>query len=190
MPTALSHAVAAVGISACFYRPGVPAKVWLAGAVCSMLPDLDVVGFRFGIHYGDSWGHRGFTHSLVFAGLLAGAALILLFPDGVPNLGRASLWVYLFAATASHGILDAMTDGGLGVAFFAPFSNKRYFFPWTPIHVSPIGISRFFSERGLAVLRSELLWICLPTLALATFAWLVRPVIRAPGSPTDVVSKP
>ena len=187
MPSAFPHAVAAVGIGACFYRPGVPARVWLAGAMCSMLPDLDVVGFHFRIDYGDFWGHRGFTHSLFFAALLAGAALILAFPKGVPNLSRASLWAYLFLATASHGFLDALTDGGLGVAFFAPFSNTRYFFPWTPIRVSPIGISRFFSARGLAVVRSELLWVCIPTLALIIFIWLVRPGIRtqAPGSPVD-----
>jgi hypothetical protein len=50
-----------------------------------------------------------------------------------------------------------MTDGGLGVAFFAPFHNERYFFPWRPIAVSPIGMG-FFSERGLEVIISELHW--------------------------------
>jgi hypothetical protein len=38
---------------------------------CSTIPDLDVMGFRFGIHHGDFWGHRGFTHSLAFAAVLA-----------------------------------------------------------------------------------------------------------------------
>jgi inner membrane protein len=60
---------------------------------------------------------------------------------------------------ASHGLLDAMTTGGLGVAFFAPFSAERYFFPWRPILVSPIGIERFLSPRGAAVLMSELQWV-------------------------------
>jgi inner membrane protein len=187
MPSVFSHAIAAVGIGACFYRPGIPARVWVTGALCSMLPDLDVIGFRFGVHYGDFWGHRGFTHSLVFAALLAGLALILLFPNGVPKLNRVYVWAFLFLATASHGVLDAMTDGGLGVAFFAPFSNTRYFFPWTPIRVSPIGMSRFFGARGLAVLRSELLWVWVPALMLVIFMWLVRSGIRTPasGSPVD-----
>jgi inner membrane protein len=146
-----------------------------------MIPDLDVVGFRFGIHYGDFWGHRGFTHSLAFAALLAGVVLIMGFPDGVPNLGRLSLWAYLFLATASHGFLDAMTDGGLGVAFFAPFDNTRYFLPWTPVRVSPIGVSRFFSRRGLAVVRSELLWVWVPAAALAFIVWFIRrPNARTP----------
>jgi inner membrane protein len=178
MPSVLSHAVAALGISACFYRPGVPNRLWLAGAVCSMLPDIDVVGFHFGIHYGDFWGHRGFTHSLAFAALLASTILVLAFRTGVPDLTRLSLWLYLFLATASHGFLDAMTDGGLGVAFFAPFDNTRYFFPWTPIRVSPRGISRFFSERGLAVLRSELLWIWVPALMLVAVVWFAQSRMR------------
>jgi inner membrane protein len=82
--------------------------------------------------------------------------------------------VYFLVATASHGLLDAMTDGGLGVAFFSPFDNHRYFLPWRPIHVSPIGVGRFFSERGLAVLQTELLWIWLPAALLAVSAWLLR----------------
>ena len=188
MPSVFSHAVATIGISACFYRPGVPKQVWVAGLFCFVTPDLDVVGFRFGIHYGDLWGHRGFTHSLTFAALLAGATLISAFPQGVPNLNRVALWVYLFLATASHGFLDAMTDGGLGVAFFAPFNNARYFFPWTPIHISPIGISRFSSSRGLGVLRSELLWVWLPAAVLtAVAAGFLRFTARAqaPGPPAN-----
>ena len=65
------------------------------------------------------------------------------------------MWLYFFLATASHGLLDAMTDGGLGVAFFSPFDNRRYFLPWTPIRVSPIGIEPFFTARGLEVLEER-----------------------------------
>ena len=68
----------------------------------------------------------------------------------------------LFLLTASHGILDAFTNGGLGVALLSPFDNGRYFFPWTPIEVSPIGVRAFFSAWGLGVLKSELLWVWLP----------------------------
>jgi inner membrane protein len=73
-----------------------------------------------------------------------------------------------------------MTDGGLGVAFFAPFTNSRYFFRWTPIRVSPIGISNFLSARGLAVVRSELLWIWLPTVVLAAVVWFAQPRMQTP----------
>jgi inner membrane protein len=169
-----SHAVAALGIGACFYTPRIPKRAWAIGALCSVVPDLDVIGFHYGIHYGDSWGHRGFTHSLIFAALVAAAALIVAFRRGLPGINRFSLWIYFFLATASHCLLDAMTDGGLGVAFFAPFDNRRYFLPWTPIRVSPIGIERFFTARGLAVIQTELLWIWLPAGLLAISAWMIR----------------
>ena len=166
--------MAALGIGTCFYRPGTVKQVWLVGAACSIIPDLDVIGFRFGVRYGDFWGHRGFTHSILFAALLASATLFIGFRNVKSGIGHFSLWLYFFLATASHGFLDAMTDGGLGVAFFAPFDNRRYFLPWTPIHVSPIGIGRFFTGRGLAVLQSELLWIWLPSALLALSVWLLR----------------
>ncbi|HTT32979.1 MAG TPA: metal-dependent hydrolase [Methylomirabilota bacterium] len=119
-------------------------------------------------------GHRGFTHSLPFAALLAGVVSIAFVRKGPPGLSPVWTWSYLFLATASHGFLDAMTDGGLGIAFFSPFDNDRYFLPWRPIHVAPIGISRFFTTRGLAVMRSEFLWIWVPAAALAISAWLLR----------------
>jgi inner membrane protein len=46
---------------------------------------------------------------------------------------RFGIALCIAVATASHGILDAFTNGGLGVAFFAPFDKTRYFFPVTPM---------------------------------------------------------
>jgi len=183
MASAFSHAIAAAAITAAFYRPGVPKRLWIAGIAGSVLPDLDVIGFRFGIHYGDFWGHRGFTHSLTFAALLA-AVLAAGNLRTRHEIARASLFAYLFLSTASHGLLDAMTSGGLGIAFFSPFDNQRYFFPWRPIRVSPIGVSRFFSASGLAILKSELLWIWLPsTLVIVLVTISRRSRIRELESP-------
>src|SRR5262249_19188891 len=127
MASVLSHAVVAAGIGACFYGVRAPRSLYLAGALCSVIPDLDVVGFAFGVRYGDFWGHRGFTHSLVFAAVLATAFLALGFRDAVPGMSRTLLWLFFFLAAASHGFLDATTNGGLGVAFFSPFESHRYF---------------------------------------------------------------
>ena len=173
MASAFSHAVAALGIGACFYRPGTPKSVWMAAAICSVIPDLDVVGFRFGIRYGDFWGHRGFTHSLLFAAVVAIAVATVGFRRGAGEMGRFPLMAYLFLATASHGVLDAMTNGGLGVAFFSPFDNDRYFLPWRPIRVSPIALGRFFGPRGYAIIQNEVLWIWIPAGLLAALALLV-----------------
>ena len=85
--------------------------------------------------------------------------------------------IFFFLLTASHGILDALTNGGLGIAIFSPFSNERYFFPWTPITVSPIGVAGFLSKRGWLVLKSELLWVWLPASLIAVVSTIIRKVI-------------
>lgn len=175
-----------MSIGVCFYRPDFPRRAWILGVACSILPDLDVLGFRFGIRYGDFWGHRGFTHSLFFAAFTALAVLLLGFWKEPASPGKLYLWSYLFLATASHGLLDAMTDGGLGVAFFSPFDTGRYFLPWRPVLVSPIAVGRFFSRRGLDVLQSELLWIWLPAALLAVSALFLRRCASSPsGAPAS-----
>jgi hypothetical protein len=62
-------------------------------------------------------GSSRFTHSLLFAGLVSGTAAALLVRRGMTAMSDFALFAYLFLATASHGVLDAMTKGGLGVAF-------------------------------------------------------------------------
>jgi inner membrane protein len=172
MASLFSHAAAALAIGACFYRPGVPKRVWALGAFAAMLPDADVLAFKLGIPYEHVLGHRGLTHSLLFAAVLA--TVLALAAGTVPRMSRAALCLYLFLAAASHGALDALTNGGLGVAFLAPFDAHRFFFPFRPIQVSPIGIARFFTARGWAVIRSELVWVWLPSTLLAAGALLRR----------------
>ena len=174
MATIISHAVAAAGIAALFPARSLPRRVLIAGAIFAMLPDADVLTFRLDIAYGDVLGHRGFTHSLAFAAALAAIATFALHPTARSGVKRGLVWLYLSLATASHGALDALTNGGHGVAFFAPFENSRYFFPFNPIEVSPIGISRFFSARGAEVLANEMLWIWLPTALAIVGAWTFR----------------
>jgi inner membrane protein len=173
MASVFSHAVAGLAIGTAFWRPGLPARYWVLGAAVAALPDVDSIGFRFGIAYGDVLGHRGLTHSLLFAAVLSAVVVAIAFPPGAAPVSPVQLWVYFFLATASHGVLDALTNGGLGVAFFAPFDNARYFFPVTPIAVSPISVRAFFTERGIRVLTSELVWIWLPAIAFAgAMLWL------------------
>ena len=161
MASAFTHAVAALAIGTAFPKPERPARFWLLGAAGATIPDLDVIGYALGVPYDSMFGHRGITHSLAFAALYA--AVCLLAFRGVPE--RMRVWLYLFLATASHGMLDAMTAGGGGIAFFAPFVNERYHFPWRPILVSPLNPGRFFGARGLRILANEFVWVWLPSLA-------------------------
>lgn len=144
---------------------------WLVAILCSVVADIDVIGFRMGIHYGDLWGHRGMTHSLSFAAAFA-AGIAVSWPGVAGERWKFAL--LLFLITASHGLLDALTNGGLGVAFFSPFNPQRYFFPWRPIQVSPIGVHGLFSARAMRVLRSEIPWIWAPSLVLACTIWGLR----------------
>lgn len=164
MPTILTHAVAGVAIAQALAPCERRAEISLFAAGCAMLPDADVLGFAFGIRYGDLAGHRGITHSLLFAALLAGTVTLLLRHKDLRGDWR--VFLTLFAAAASHGFLDAFTNGGLGVAFFSPFDRARYFFPWRPILVSPIGLGPFLTRRGLAVLLSEMKWVWMPSIAI------------------------
>ncbi len=172
MPTAPTHAVAAFALGVAFQRPGVPRRLWVTGAALSMVPDLDVIGFRFGVEYGALWGHRGLTHSLTFAAFLAGATCLIWFRRGAGSLSPAAAWSYLATALASHGLLDALTDGGLGIAFLSPWDPARYFFPWRPIAVAPKGLAGLFRPQILPVIGTELLWVWGPAAALAaTISW-------------------
>lgn len=171
MASAFAHiAVPAVLYAVCKCG-SVNSRLFLLAALLAVLPDADVLAFEFEIPYQSQWGHRGFTHSFVFA-----AAIALLCCAFYTQLRSTRLVVFLFCfvSCASHGLLDALTNGGFGVAFYWPFSVDRLFFPFRPIQVSPIGVGRFFSERGLKVLRSELVWVFMPALALAVAGVLLR----------------
>jgi inner membrane protein len=161
MCSIITHPVVPIAISVIFPRQSITPTVVFAGAICSVIPDLDVVGFKFGVRYNEMLGHRGLTHSIFFAAVLG--VLLTFFLAEHHQRARLLVFIFLFLSTLSHAILDAMTNGGLGVAFFAPFQNDRYFFPWRPIQVSPIGIAQFFSGWGLRVLWSELKWVWLPS---------------------------
>lgn len=171
MASVLSHPAVPVAVAVAVGSKRVPAALTAAACAASVLPDADAIGYAAGIPYDHLFGHRGFTHSIVFALLVALAGCA--FSERLGASRRATFAV-LLAAAASHGILDAMTTGGLGVAFFSPFSNTRYFFPWRVIEVSPIGIVSFFSARGLAVLASELQWIWAPAAAVAVLGAAFR----------------
>ena len=177
----ISHPAVPLAISLALGSRVIPRRLLEFGVLASILPDIDVVAFRFGIPYGDMFGHRGFTHSIFFA-VLVGVVFACFSKVGRER--RCMVFCFTAFAAISHGLLDALTNGGLGVGFFAPFSSQRYFFPADWIEVSPIGAG-FFSARGLAVLRSELLVVWLPCLALGLLAFALRQWKRgmAEGNP-------
>ena len=184
MASAFTHAFAAIALGRTCYRTKMGWRFWALAIGSSVLPDLDVIGFAFGIQYGDMLGHRGLSHSLPFAVLWS---LIVVSLEFKPVSRFSKEWWkllgFFFLATASHGVLDAMTNGGLGVAFFAPFDTTRYFFSWRPINVSPIGVGQFFSEWGAVVLLSELKYVWLPLSVLWMCASLLQKALGRLNDP-------
>jgi inner membrane protein len=160
MPTIFTHPAVPLAVGLGMSSSVIPNRLLLAGCIGSILPDLDVLAFAFGVPYEHPFGHRGFTHSLSFAVLIAlcGASMFRAL-----EASFARTFLFLLLAVASHGILDAMTSGGRGVAFFWPWSTERYFAPFRPIRVSPIELFSFFSNRGLRVIYSELVWVWAPS---------------------------
>jgi inner membrane protein len=165
MPTVMTHAI--VGMTLGTLTP-FPRRwpFWIASAILPVLPDLDVVGLPFGVGFFSMWGHRGVSHSFVAALVIGALASALLHR---PLAARAvPLALYFATITATHGVLDALTNGGPGVAFLAPFDDTRSFFPWRPLPVSPLA-SHFFSEWGWSVFKTELVLLWLPSALVGSF---------------------
>lgn len=176
MASILSHAFVsfAAGKSVTFFSNR--RKTLVAGAFCAIVPDFDAIGYWLGVPYWSMFGHRGFTHSFFFAALLAAAFVALAFRKSEK---KGYIWAYLFVATALHPIADAMTNGGLGVAFFAPFSAHRYFFPFRPIEVCSIGFSDLVNGNGAAIFANEFKWLWLPSLGMMGVSLLARMFIES-----------
>lgn len=178
MASAFGHGYLAYAISKLFKSGTLGGRWILIGVACSILPDVDVLAFRFGIPYEHMFGHRGFTHSIFFAAILAVLLGWSHFQINRKNLRAYAISAFIFICTLSHGILDAMTTGGKGIAFFAPFSDERLFLPWRVIKVSPLSIEQFFGEWGIKVVMSELVWIGIPATLIIIAANLLRTLNR------------
>jgi inner membrane protein len=171
MPTIISHPAVPLALALGLGRQIVSDRLLLAGIAASMLPDLDIVAFPLGISYAGDLGHRGVSHSLLFAALMVLVATCAF--RALSTTASRAFW-FVLVATASHGVLDAFTNGGLGVAFFWPWSGERYFAPIRPIEVSPLSIQLFFSEMATQVLLSELTYVWAPCMLLAALLVTVR----------------
>lgn len=171
MPTIISHAVVPLALGVGLGGKTISRRLLVAGAVAAMLPDADVLGFHFHVAYGNSAGHRGMTHSLAFALLLG---LIALMAAKWLHSKRSTAMLFVAGSAASHGLLDMLTNGGLGVAYFWPFTDRRFFLPWQLIDVSPFGLHILSDQRAVSIISSELLWVWLPSILFGLAFYLVR----------------
>jgi inner membrane protein len=176
VPTIISHAAVPLALGVGLGERRIARPLVLAGVAASMLPDADVILFRFGATYDDVWSHRGFSHSIGFA-LLLGMVAALLMRRLAPPLVT---FAFVALAAASHGLLDMLTNGGHGIAILWPLTDQRFFFDWRPIQVAPLAAARF-APRAAAIVTTETRWIWLP----ATLVALALRVARGPEGATS-----
>jgi inner membrane protein len=176
LPTVITHSAVAISSGIVFGARKIPLKFWILSIICSVLPDADVIGYHyFFIPYDHFLGHRGFFHSPFFAAIVGITTVSLFFRDEKAfTMGWWKLVLYFSILTASHGLLDALTNGGRGIALLSPFTNERYFFPWNPLEVSPLSVKAFISARGLTVLKSEMIWVWAPSAFIVLLLWTIR----------------
>jgi inner membrane protein len=168
MATLYTHAAVGLALGNVGLARRMPTLFWVLAGLLPIVPDLDAFSDA---PYGSALGHRGFTHSLGFAILIGSIAAAATF-----RRFKVNVWALacLFSVvTATHGLLDALTDGGEGIAFFWPASDHR-FGPWGPIHVADIADELPNPWRSRAI-RTELLWVWLPmSLAVAGATFIRR----------------
>ena len=171
MPTVFTHAAVPLCLGIGLGTRVIPPRLLLAGVIYAMMPDLDVLSFAFGIKYAAALGHRGLTHSLLFALIMPTLALCArTWFQTTP----VRIWLFLFVSLLSHSVLDALTTGGLGVGWLWPWLQTRFFFPIQVIRVAPFQPAAYLTERGLAVMLSELFWVWLPGMVIAGLLYLHR----------------
>ena len=159
MSTVLTHIVVPLAAGAGLGHRIIPPRLLLLGCLFAVLPDVDVIGFYLGISYYSPFGHRGFTHSVpfaVFAGILAATAHRWM---GARKLNTI---LFLSFSMVSHGVLDALTNGGLGIGFAWPFTNERYFLPWRELPVPSMGIRYLLGNWNIYVLKMEIYRVWIP----------------------------
>ena len=178
MATIYTHAFVGLGIGKVFATRRLPVWFWLLAGFLPIVPDFDVFSL---CAYGSLWGHRGFTHSLCFALGLSLPAVALTFRFLPVRFWP--LWGLFFLMVASHGILDAFTDGGFGIPFFWPFYNHRYG-PYGPIHVQDIGFE-IPDPRVSRSVRTELLYVWVPTTVLVSLVLIYRCARRIGRQPAN-----
>lgn len=159
MPSVLGHALAGLTISAAYTQGRPPRRTWILATACAVAPDLDWFTGFLRLSDGNSLSHRGVSHSLLAAALIAAAAMLIGFRH---RLRSPRHWACMLSAAFSHGLLDACTFGGTGVAFLLPFSRARFVCLWQPIFVSPVPLTGRLLDWLLFSLGTEIVWIGIP----------------------------
>ncbi|MCA0354006.1 MAG: metal-dependent hydrolase [Chloroflexi bacterium] len=113
MPTIFSHVAPALVVGLALGRERISRPLLIWASIAAISPDFDGISFWLDMPRGTLLSHRGFTHSVGFATIIASVGAFF-----APRLG-CKRWVAgltLFLAVLSHPLYDMLTNGGSGVA--------------------------------------------------------------------------
>ncbi len=119
---------AAVGQAGFQHKLGRKAVLW--GAIYGMVPDLDVLVKFSGNPFAEQLYHRGFTHSLFFAPLIAPIAAVVMRKSYKTGDYWSWLWL-IFWALITHPLLDVFTH--YGTQLLNPLSTYRFSLAAIPV---------------------------------------------------------
>jgi inner membrane protein len=123
----VTHIALGACIGEAFFEKGFGKKAMFWGALAQSIPDIDFIS-AFWLNTPESLlAHRGFTHSLLFAGLII--PIFALTADKIhrPHNIAFKTWILFFAAEVFlHLFIDGFNNYGVG--WFEPFSHHRYSF--------------------------------------------------------------
>ena len=159
MPSTLTHAIPVIAVGLGLGKDYISKRMIATGAIIANIPDLDLIPPRlYGVPFDSIYGHRGYSHSLLFALILATVTSLFFIKSGYKKA-----FLFLAFCTLSHGILDSFTEGGLGVTFFWPIINHRYYAFVQPImNINVSFHSLYATKNGLPILISEFIWVWIP----------------------------
>jgi inner membrane protein len=142
---------------------------FLLFAAFSLLPDADLILVALGGHDSGAVGHRGASHSLVTALMVGVACGLFARRMGFPALRTA---IAITVAVGSHGLLDALGEGGRGIPLLWPFSDHRFMSPWRVLPDAP-RVEDYLSHAGAVSLIAEFCYF-LPLMAYVLWPRLHR----------------
>ena len=149
MATFITHPLFGAGAAYAISQPRQRSRRFMILSIfCQWVPDIDTFAYLLPLAEVHPLGHRGCTHSVLFALVLALVIVRLFYRQfTIAHRQYWGLYLWFFLSTASHGLLDALVDSKLGVAFLWPFDTQRYLLAWRPLLDVPIDISVLTSQH-------------------------------------------
>lgn len=123
----LTHIALGACMGEAFAGKTVGRKAMLWGILAQSIPDIDFVSAAWLDTPSLLLAHRGFTHSILFAGIITIVMATLANNWHRPHNISFTRWAFFFAAAiGSHILIDAFNNYGVG--WFEPFSHYRISF--------------------------------------------------------------